>query len=95
MSNEISKMSERNKTFEPNSIFIPVDWSKIKNPPYVRTLIEREIQERNTVDADFEIIDNSNCVFDVNKIDDRLKDLGALEDIDCEIVPLKQIGDKK
>lgn len=36
--------------------------------------------------AQFEIIDNSNCVFDVKKIDQRLIELGALEDIECEII---------
>ena len=31
-----------------------------------------------------EIIDRRNCIFDVDKIDNRLKELGALEDIDHE-----------
>lgn len=35
---------------------------------------------------EIEIIDNSNCVFDVKRIEARLKELGALEDIECEII---------
>ena len=43
----------------------------------------------------WEIIDNRNCVFNVNAIDDRLKELGALEDIDHEIIePEKPITKK-
>lgn len=34
---------------------------------------------------------NDDCFFDAAKIDNRLKELGALEDIDCEIVTPKQI----
>ena len=38
---------------------------------------------------EIEIIDNRNCVFDVKKIENRLKELGALEDVECEIVSSK------
>lgn len=43
-----------------------------------------------TEDADFEIIDNSNCVFNSKKIDERLIELGALEDGEFEIIKTKQ-----
>ena len=39
----------------------------------------------NIQDAEFEIIAPPNCVFDVKKIEDQMKRIGALEDIECEI----------
>lgn len=42
-----------------------------------------------TEDAEFEIIDNRNCVFNINAIDNRLKELCALEDISHETVSSK------
>lgn len=42
-----------------------------------------------------EIIDTRNCVFNVKAIDDRLKELGALEDIPHEEVKPLMIEDKK
>lgn len=46
---------------------------------------------QKTEDADFEIIDNRNCVFNVTLIENRMKELGYLEDIEAEIIQPKQI----
>jgi hypothetical protein len=59
----------------------------------VRLRKQQEIslsQENITEDADFEIIDNRNCVFDVKRIEDRLIELGALEDAEFEVIEPKQ-----
>lgn len=37
----------------------------------------------------FEIIDPKTAVFDIKKIDDRMKAIGALEDIDHEVIKPK------
>lgn len=37
-------------------------------------------------DIECEIIDNTNCVFDVKKIENRLIELGVLEDKDYELI---------
>jgi hypothetical protein len=42
-----------------------------------------------TKDAEFKLIDPKTAVFDINKIQDRMKELGTLEDIDHEIIQPK------
>jgi hypothetical protein len=44
-----------------------------------------------TTDADFDIIDPKTAVFDIKRIEDRMKRIGALEDIDHEIIQPKQL----
>jgi hypothetical protein len=39
-----------------------------------------------TEDAEFEIIDNRNCVFDSKEIEKRLIELGALEEAEFKVV---------
>lgn len=57
------------------SLFWKINADYKKLPPYFNNRLK--------------MIDNTNCVFDVSKIEDRLKQLGALEDIDCEIINTK------
>lgn len=53
------------------------------------------VRPHKTEDIGCEVIDNRNCVFDVKMIEQRLIELGALEDAEFEIIPEKQICNEK
>jgi hypothetical protein len=55
-----------------------------KIPEYLPDLIRKYVKGETTEDAECEVIDNSNCIFDVQKIEARLKELGALEEMEEE-----------
>lgn len=57
MSEEIRKFSEQDKTFEPNSIFIPVDWGKQKPLEEILNESYNYFMELLTEDISHEIVE--------------------------------------
>lgn len=80
----------------PGVIGQPIEWTKEgmeRSRRNALNALHRELHKYDspiTEDAEFEIIDPKTSVFNVPKIQTRLKELGALEDIDHEEIKPKQ-----
>lgn len=80
----------------PGIIWQPIEWTKEEIERSRRNALNalnnelRKYDSPMTEDAEFEIIDPKAAVFDLAKIEKRMKELGALEDIDHEEIKPKQ-----